>query len=73
MNRCDWCQEISELVPVVNRDRTSSHDVDFVCPSCAEVERFEHADEVLWNPLGFTPFRRKSVMMTASLNDRYAA
>jgi len=55
MKRCAWCQEMSDLVPVVNRDPHSSHAFDLVCLACAEVERFEHADEVIWNPLGFTP------------------
>ena len=43
MKRCAWCQEMSDLVPVVNRDPHSSHAFDLVCLACAEVERFEHA------------------------------
>ncbi len=46
MQRCDWCQEIGHLVPVVNHDPTSSHECDWICPACAEVELSEHFDEL---------------------------
>jgi hypothetical protein len=46
MQRCDWCQEIGHLVPVVNHDPTSSHECDLVCPTCAELELSEHIDEL---------------------------
>lgn len=65
MQRCDWCQKLGSLQVVVNRDHTSAHTIDFVCSTCAELERFEHADEILWNPLGFTPLFRKPKVMTA--------
>ncbi len=73
MNRCHWCQEISELVPIVNRNKTASHDFDWVCPACAEVERSEHADEGLWSPLGFQPSRQLHVFMSSSLDMRLAS
>jgi hypothetical protein len=51
---CDWCQvESATLVPVVNRDATIPFEFVFVCPSCKEVEQFEHADELLWSPVNF--------------------
>jgi|GEM_PF-2463651 hypothetical protein len=72
MQRCDWCQELGNLVAVVNHDKTASHTVDWVCPACAEIERYEHADEILWNPLGFTPSYQKPVAMTDLVDDSYA-
>ena len=68
MKRCAWCQEMSDLVSVVNRDPPSSHAFDLICPACAEVERFEHVDEVIWNPLGFTPTKYRKVITSASLD-----
>jgi hypothetical protein len=54
MGCCDWCQEVSAcLIPVVNRNPTIISEYEFVCEVCAEVERFEHADELLWNPVDF--------------------
>jgi len=68
MKRCDWCQEERPfLTPIVNRDKTVSNAVDFVCPACHEVERFEHADEILWNPFSL-PSRCKRVTTSASLD-----
>jgi hypothetical protein len=67
VKRCAWCQEISELVPVVNRDPNVSHVFDFICSVCAEVERYEHADEVIWNPLGFTPVRYRKLATSGHL------
>ncbi len=52
--RCEWCQEESfALVPVVNRDITVSGEHVLLCLACLEVERFEHADELLWSPVNF--------------------
>ncbi|GLV57531.1 hypothetical protein KDH_43670 [Dictyobacter sp. S3.2.2.5] len=65
MQRCDWCQKVASLQVVVNRDHTSAHAIDLVCSDCAELERFEHADEILWNPLQFTPSFRKPKVMAA--------
>ncbi len=52
--RCEWCQEESStLVPIVNRDITVPGEHVLVCPACLDVERFEHADELLWSPVNF--------------------
>ncbi len=68
MKQCDWCQEESPfLTPIVNRDTTVSRAVDLVCSACHTVERFEHADEILWNPFAL-PKRNKRVPMSASLD-----
>ncbi len=51
---CDWCQvECASLVPIVNRNPAIPFEHEFVCLACAEVERFEHADELLWSPVTF--------------------
>jgi hypothetical protein len=65
--RCDWCQEFGVLTPVVNRDVTTSHDFDRVCLSCADVEHFEHVDELLRNPV-LLYSTRKHVISSASLD-----
>lgn len=54
MERCAWCQEEgTRLIPVVNRNPIVDAEYEFVCGACSEVERFEHADELLWSPVGF--------------------
>lgn len=54
MQRCDWCQEeCVSLIPVVNRNPHVSAEHEFVCSVCSEVERFEHADELLWHVVSF--------------------
>ncbi len=61
--RCAWCLESSNaLTPVVNRNPVSTHDFDFVCPPCAEVERFEHADETLSDVTLSIPVRYRAGM-----------
>ncbi len=70
--RCDWCQEYGVLTQVVNRDVTASHDFDRVCSSCADVEHFEHIDELLWNPV-LLHSTRKHVISSASLDIRLAS
>ena len=72
MQQCDWCQETGELLPVVNRDRTSPNAFVFVCVACAETERSERAEELLWNPCGFIPLKYKQNRMTSSLDVRLA-
>jgi hypothetical protein len=72
MQRCDWCQEIGHLVPVVNRDPTSSHECDWICSACAEVEQSEHFDEFMENPRGLLAVKRTRVSMTIRLDDRCA-
>jgi hypothetical protein len=70
--RCDWCQEYGGLTQVVNRDVTASHGFDWVCAACAEVERFEHVDELLWNPV-LLHSTRKHVISSASLDMKLAS
>lgn len=54
MQRCDWCHERSALlVPVVNRGANTPGEFEFLCSACAEVERFEHADEILQCPVTY--------------------
>ncbi|MBO0793836.1 MAG: hypothetical protein J2P36_23190 [Ktedonobacteraceae bacterium] len=74
MDRCDWCQEISDsLVPVVNRNQTVSRDFDMVCPNCSAVEQFEHAHEVIEHPLKYLYWLKwQKARMTASLYEQYA-
>ena len=69
--RCDWCQEFGVLRPVVNRDNATSCSFDWVCSTCAEVERFEHVDELLWNPV-LLHSTRKHIISSASLDIRLA-
>lgn len=70
--RCDWCQEYEVLTPVVNRDHTTSRSFDWVCSSCAHVERFEHVDELLWNPV-LLHSTRQHVISPSSLDIRLAS
>ena len=70
--RCDWCQEFRVLTPVVNRDVTTSHDFDRICALCADVEHFEHVDELLWNPV-LLHSTRKHVISSVSLDIRLAS
>ena len=72
MQRCDWCQEIGHLVPVVNRDPTSSHECDWICPDCADVEQAEHFDEFMENPRKLPVVKHTQVSMTVRLDDRCA-
>jgi hypothetical protein len=64
MRRCDWCQqeELVSLVPVVNRNPTIHSETEYVCRACSDVERFEHADELLWNPVTFESLRNGRVL-----------
>jgi hypothetical protein len=72
-DRCEWCQQVSMLAPVVNRDYTSARLVNFICSDCAEVERYEHADRPFYgNPIGFMPTRYRKVPMTVRRDDLLA-
>jgi hypothetical protein len=66
-DRCDWCQEYGVLTPVVNRDVSTSRGFDWICSACADVEHFEHVDELLWNPV-LLHSTRKHVISSASLD-----
>lgn len=70
--RCAWCDEYGELASVVNRDKTTRYACEWICAACAEVERFEHADELLWNPV-LLHSTRKQVFTSASLDIRLAS
>ena len=73
MQRCDWCQEIGHLVPVINHDPTSSHECDWVCPACAELELSEHFDELFMeNPRELLVVNRTQLSMTVRLDDQCA-
>lgn len=51
---CEWCQQEGvALVLIVNRNPNLSGEYELVCGECAAVERFEHADELLYNPIPF--------------------
>ena len=67
MRRCDWCQqeELVSLVPVVNRNPTIHTEYEYVCRACADVEHFEHVDELLWNTV-LLHSTHKHVISTAS-------
>ena len=68
MQRCDWCQERTiSLIPVVNRGLEGSGEYEFVCGACAEVERFEHIDELLCSPVTYQSLRegRVEVLLAA--------
>ncbi len=72
--QCDWCQESGCLVPVRNRDVTTSRLVDFICAACVEIERFEHGHEIAWgNPIGFMPVRSRPDRMTVLMDERLAS
>jgi hypothetical protein len=72
MQRCDWCQEIGHLVAVVNRDPTSFHECDWVCPACAELELSEHFDELMENSRELLTVKPPKVSMTVRIDDRCA-
>ena len=74
MRRCDWCQqeELVSLVPVVNRNPTIHTEHEYVCRECADVERFEHIDELLWNPV-FLHSTRKQIISAAFPDIRLAS
>jgi hypothetical protein len=51
---CEWCQQEGvALVPIVNRNPHSPGEYELVCGECAAVEQFEHANELLYNPIPF--------------------
>lgn len=73
MQQCDWCQEMEFLVPVVNRDPTSSHECDWLCSACAEIELSEHFDELfIENPRELLVVKHTQVSTAARLDDQCA-
>ena len=73
MQRCDWCQEMGHLIPVVNRDPTSSRECDLVCPACAEVELSEHFDELFMQyPRELLTVNHTPLSMIVRLDDQCA-
>ena len=68
MGRCAWCQEQSDcLIPVVNRNPAVDVEHEFVCSACAEVERFEHGDELLWHVVDFASLAEGRLPKTRKL------
>jgi len=64
MQRCDCCQEeVIALVPVVNRRPGELGRHDFLCSACVEVERFEHADELLWSPVNYQDLKEGRIQV----------
>jgi protein-arginine kinase activator protein McsA len=55
MQRCDWCQqeESGFLVPVANRNPNLQTEHEYVCDTCADLERSEHVYELFWSPVTF--------------------